>query len=65
MNGDGNLLGKKQIESEKEKERKTDLWKGKRNYCGFCHLVTSGHPSTAPLIVSRLMPESVFIRVNH
>lgn len=46
---------KKQMESQIEK----------RNYCGFCESVISGHPSIVAFIPVQVMAESVFIRINH
>lgn len=56
MNKDVNLPRKKQMESSQRE---------KRNYCGFCEAVISGHLSIVALIPGRVMAESVFIRINH
>lgn len=37
----------------------------KRNYCGFCETVISGHLSIVALISGQVMAHSVFIRINH
>lgn len=50
-----NLPRKKQMESQREK----------RNYCGFCKAVISGHLSIVALIPGQVMAESVFTRINH